>query len=61
MELLHFENGDRVIADVYDDWIELKLLISNREEIVIYDDTLLSLLGLYNHYFSDTNKDGIRC
>ena len=56
MELLHFENGDRVIADVYDDWIELKLLISNREEIVIYDDTLLSLLGLYNHYFSDTKK-----
>lgn len=55
MELLHFENGDRLIADVYDDHIELKLVIS-KEEIILFDDTQLYLANLYKNYFLDTKK-----
>lgn len=56
MELLHFENRDRIIADVCDERIELKLVISSGEEIVLYDDTLLSMVSLYTNYFLDTKK-----
>lgn len=56
MELLNFENGDKIIADVYDDWIELKLLILKGKEIVIFDDTKLYLRSLYTNYFLDKKK-----
>lgn len=56
MELIHFENGDRIIADEYDDCIILKLIVLKGKEIVIYDDTKLSLLGLYTNYFSDIQR-----
>lgn len=55
MELLHFENGDRMIADVYGDHIKLRLIIS-KEDIIIYDDTRLFLVNLYKEYFLDTKK-----
>ena len=56
MELLHFDNGDRMIANVYDDCIKLKLITLKEKEIVIYDDTRLSLLSLCTNYFLDTKK-----
>ena len=56
MELLHFENGDRIIADIYDDNIVLKLIILKGREIVIHDDTKLFLLGLCTNYFLDKKK-----
>lgn len=56
MELLHFENGDKIIADIYNDCIKLKLLILEENEIVIYDDTKLFLRNLCTNYFFDYQK-----
>lgn len=56
MNLLSFENGDKVIAYTYDDYIKVKLIILNQEELVLYDDTKLSFISLYRNYFTDENK-----
>lgn len=56
MELLRFENGDRLIADAYDDCIELTLIILNNKKIRLLNDTHLYFIDLCKNYFSDERK-----
>lgn len=56
MDLLCFENGDKVIVCTYDNHIQVKLVLLNQKEIILYDDTKLSFVSLYRNYFADEKR-----
>ena len=58
MELLHFENGDRIIADVYDDWIGTRYCCFENNNIATWiyftnDRFVFKCTPLYEGLFDD--------